>query len=48
MNCYIIPPSKEEIFAHELQIEEYWDKFWEKWREELRQELEPIKHIKWN
>ena len=48
MNCYIIPPSKDEILAHELQIEEYWDKFWNKWTEELRQELEPIKHIKWN
>jgi hypothetical protein len=47
MNCYIIPPSKEEILVHELQIEEYWDKFWDKWRKELRQELEPIKNIKW-
>lgn len=48
MNCYIIPPSTEEILAHELQVEEYWNKFWKNWREKLRRELEPIKNIKWN
>jgi len=48
MNCYIIPPSKEEILEHERQVDEYWNKFWENWRAELRQELEPIKNIKWN